>query len=271
MDQELIPSTAPVEIERSRATQEVQASLVIAKKFPRDEIASENRILTSCQRYSLAEGAMYSYPRAKQKVTGPSIRLAEVLARHWGNCNYGFRELESEQGRSTVQSYCWDLETNTRAERTFVVEHYVQKRDRTRKKLTDPRDVYEHIASQAQRRVRACILEIIPSDIVEKAVEKCRETIKKGEGNEPLIDRVKKMVQAFSVLGVTQEMIEQRLDHRLEAVTLDELVDLREIYNSIKDRISKREDWFTFKGVTDEKTEELNEMVSGDDKKNKKN
>ena len=53
--------------------------MVIAKKFPRDEVESYNRILRSCQRKSLAESAMYEYPRGGTKVTGPSIRLAETM------------------------------------------------------------------------------------------------------------------------------------------------------------------------------------------------
>ena len=42
----------------SRQAQEVQAAMVIAKKFPRNEVDSYNRIMRSCQRKSLAEQSM---------------------------------------------------------------------------------------------------------------------------------------------------------------------------------------------------------------------
>ena len=47
----------------SRQAQEVQAAMVIAKKFPRDEVDAYNRIMRACQRRKLAESAMYEYPR----------------------------------------------------------------------------------------------------------------------------------------------------------------------------------------------------------------
>ena len=67
-----------VDIEQGRAIQEVQAAVLMARRFPRDVDVSRNRILTACQRKALAESAMYEYPRGGIKVTGPSIRLAEV-------------------------------------------------------------------------------------------------------------------------------------------------------------------------------------------------
>ena len=97
-----------------RQAQEVQAAMVIAKRFPRDEVESYNRIMRSCQRTSLAESSMYEYPRGGQKVTGPSIRLAEAMAQNWGNLDYGIMELEQKNGESQVMAYAWDLETNTR-------------------------------------------------------------------------------------------------------------------------------------------------------------
>ncbi len=42
--------TSQTEMMISRQAQEVQAAMVIAKRFPRDEVDSFNRILTSCQR-----------------------------------------------------------------------------------------------------------------------------------------------------------------------------------------------------------------------------
>ena len=38
------------------------------------------KILNACTRATLAQGALYSYPRGGQEVTGPGIRLAEAMA-----------------------------------------------------------------------------------------------------------------------------------------------------------------------------------------------
>lgn len=233
---------ASTQIAQSKSAQEVQAAVFMAKQFPRDENASYNRIMRACQRKRLAECAEYAYPRGGQTVTGPSIRLAEALAQNWGNIDYGIIELEQKDGESQVMAYCWDLETNTRQTKVFAVPH--KRHTRTGSyKLDDPRDIYEMVANQGARRLRACILGVIPGDVVDDAVAQCNRTLA-GESDEPLADRVKKMVTAFSGMGVTQPMIVERLGHTLDATTEQELVTLRKIYTSLRDGMAKPEQFF---------------------------
>src|SRR5690606_23861025 len=108
---------------QQREIAEVQAAMVIAKKFPRDPIEAMDRILQACTRPTLAEGALYSYSRGGSDVTGPSIRLAEVAAQCWGNVQFGIRELEQRNGESSVEAFAWDIETNTRQVKVFQVPH----------------------------------------------------------------------------------------------------------------------------------------------------
>lgn len=86
--------------------------LVIAKRFPRNEVTAHVRVLEACRRPGLAQKAFYSYPRGGQTVKGPSIRFAEELARCWGNVDYGIKELSQDDGKSEMQVYAWDLKTN---------------------------------------------------------------------------------------------------------------------------------------------------------------
>src|SRR5215469_5134717 len=97
-------STPLSEATEARAVAEVQASYVIAKKFPRNEHQAYIKIIDSCKRPFLAEQAMYAYPKGGTLVTGPSIRLAEVMARSWGNIDFGIRELSQVNGVSTVEA-----------------------------------------------------------------------------------------------------------------------------------------------------------------------
>jgi len=222
-------------IATTRAAQEVQAAMVVAKRFPRDVYAAEKRIMEECKRPALAEQAIYAYPRGGTTVEGPSIRLAEVLARNWGNIDTGIIELSQANGESVMMAVCWDLETNFRQTKTFTVKHERHTKQGV-KSLTDPRDIYEMTANQGARRQRACILGVIPGDIVEAAVAACNKTMT-GTGGEPLADRVKKMVGAFEALGVTQAMIERRLGHRLDVIIEAELATFRKIYKSIQDNM----------------------------------
>lgn len=240
-----VNNSLTVASETSRAVAQVQAAMTVAKKFPRDEIDSEQRILQSCSRFSLATQAMYQYPRGGQTVTGPSIRLAETLARAWGNLDCGVRELEQRPGESLMEAFCHDLETNYRKTQVWTVKHEIGTKKGV-KKLEDSRDIYEKIANEGSRRLRACILAVIPGDITERAITKCKETLRKGEGNIPLIDRVRSMVGSFGELGITKEMLEERLKHAVEIITPDEFVEYTNIFKSIRDKESKREDWFKF-------------------------
>jgi hypothetical protein len=235
------PSAVLAEAAAQREIAQVQASMAIAKRFPRDQKKALDRILVACQRPSLAEKALYSYARGGTDITGPSIRLAEAIAQQWGNIEFGVRELEQRIGESTVQAYAWDLETNTRKAIDFQVRHYRQ----TKKggyNLTDPRDIYEMVANLGARRVRSCILAVIPGDVVEAAQEECESTLKAKADTSP--EALQKMLTVFGEYGVNKAMIEARIQRKLESITAAQVIALRKIFNSLRDGMSRPEDWF---------------------------
>lgn len=245
-----------IAIEASRAIAEAQGKLVIAKRFPRNEVEAYAKAMQACQRPSMAEKAFYSFPRGGQTVSGPTIRFAEELARCWGNIDYGIKELSQDDGKSEMQAYAWDLETNAQSVQNFTNPH---QREQGKKMvtLTSQRDIYENNANMATRRLRARILAILPSWFVEDAVEECKRTIA-GKNDLPLIDRVKKMVVRFSKLGVTQEQIELRLKKKIDAMNADDFAEFVGIYNAIKGGESKIADWFDAPKVASKLTEEIN-------------
>lgn len=237
-------NSAVAEIAKSKAVQEVQAALVIAKNFPRDINLAYQRVMDACKRPFLAQKAMYSYPRAGTTITGPSIRLAEVLAQNYGNLDFGVRELERKEGLSIVESYCWDMETNTRQTKTFEISHELKLKNGSIKKLDDPRDIYEIVANNGARRLRACILGIIPIDIVDAAVQQVKLTLTKGDGK-PLVDRARALAGALKEhFGVTLEMIETKFETKLDLVTGDQFVELIGIFNALKDKQANKSDFF---------------------------
>ncbi len=231
------------ELVSSREAQEVQVAMVAAKRFPRDEVAAYNRILQDCQRQSLAEKAMYEFPRGGQVVTGPSIHLAKTLARCWGNIDSGFKVLEQGPKESTVMAYCWDLETNYRETKVFTVQH-IRETKRGAYPLTDPRDIYEMIANQAARRERSCILSVIPGDVVDAAIGQCNVTLA-GKSDMPLMDKVRALVKNFQEqYGVTAEMLEAYIGCKKEAFSQQSVVRLKNVYNTIRDGSASVEQYF---------------------------
>jgi hypothetical protein len=232
---------ALVAVEQQRVVAEVQAAMMIARMNPRDPIAATDRILNACTRPSLADAAVYQYSRGGSDVTGPSIRLAEAMAQSWGNIKTSVRELEQRGGVSTMQTIAWDLETGYQCDKVFQVPHLrVTKRGVTR--LEDPRDIYELCANQAARRLRACILAVIPGDVTEAAVSQCETTMKAKADTSP--EAVKKMLDAFGAYGVTKEQLEKRIQRHIDAIQPAQIVALKKIYASLRDGVSVVADWF---------------------------
>lgn len=244
-----------IAIEANRAIAEAQGKLIIAKRFPRDEIQAYNRVSQACQRKGIAEKAFYSYNRGGSIVSGVTIRFAEELARCWGNIDYGIKELSQDEGKSEMQAYAWDLETNAQSVQNFTNPH-IREVGGKAKLLTSQRDIYEINANMGARRLRARILAVLPTDLVDMAVMECKKTLA-GNNDEPLIDRVKKMVVAFSKLGVTQEMIEKRLKRKTETMTIEDFTDYIGIYNAIKQGESRINEWFETETISNELTDIL--------------
>lgn len=228
----------------TRQAQEVQAAMVVAKHFPRNQRESMNRILDACARPSLAEAATYEYNRGGSKIYGPSIRLAECIAQNWGNIDFGYMELDRKENESSVMAYAWDLETNSRRSQIFTVKH---QRDvgGGSKPVTQERDIYEVIANNAQRRVRACILALIPGDVIDRAMRGCELTMKAQEQGVPLEQRITEMINAFAEFNVQPAELAAFCGKQGPEYFDDaDLRRLRKVYTSLRDGIVGS-DYFT--------------------------
>lgn len=233
--------SAAADSDQARAVAEVQAQMIMAKRYPRNEIQARDKILNACMRKGLAEVASYDFARGGSKVTGPSIRLLEVMAAAWGNMVTGWRELSRQNGVSEIEAYAWDLESNTRWPLTFQVKHWRDTKGGGYL-LTDERDIYELCANMAARRVRACIEKLIPGDIIDDAVTQCEQTLLSKANVTP--EHIKRTVEAFMQYNVTPEMIETKIQRRIDSITAPQVVQLGKIFNSLRDGMSKPEDWF---------------------------
>ena len=98
------------------------------------------------------------------------------------------------------------------------------------------------LQNQGARRLRACILAILPGDVIEEAVNQCKKTLESSDV--PIADQVRKMIIAFDELGIKVEHLEKRLGHKLDAVIATEIVTLKSVYKSLKDGMANREDFF---------------------------
>jgi len=199
-------------VEQSRAVAEVQAAVLVARQFPRDEQRAIRKLTQACEQDALASRAFFRYSRAGSAITGPSIHLARTIAACWGNVDYGIAEMrrDDQAGESEMKAWAWDQEDNVRTSNTFIVPHTRDSKKGTQK-LTDTRDVYENNANQGARRVRECVFALVPTWFVELGKDLCQKTLKAG-GGVPLPQRIAKVIANFTELGVTVDQLERKLE-----------------------------------------------------------
>lgn len=252
----------------AREEAEIKAAIFLARQFPRDEFKAYNKIMKTCERPGFAEDAIYSFPRSGQTVKGPSVQMAREIARCWGNIRYGLRIVSVDEDMVHIRGYAYDLETNAHVEHEDKFEKLVYRKSQGWVK-PDERDLRELINRRGAILVRNAILQVIPSDVVDAAEEKAKETLRRaaqGEISQNREQAIRRLVKAFDGIGVTVEMLEAYLKHGLDAITADEIADLRAVYKSIQDGNSRREEYFDLKAPS-RATQDLNASLGGENGK----
>lgn len=232
----------------------VQAQLVYAAQMGRNTIAAVDRMLTEFQVPELAAVSLYQYARGGSDIVGLSIRAAEAMAMAWGHLDFGLRELEQKPGESTVEAFAWDFVTNVRRSITFRVPHYRDTRQ-GRKKLEDSRDIYEMVANQGSRRIRACILSVIPRHVQEAVEKQINNTM--AAKFKPTPEQLKGWLDAFKKYGVTKGMIEKRIQRDYNSITPAQMLALINVYNSLRDGIGVVADFFEVEAPAGAKAQTL--------------
>jgi hypothetical protein len=241
-------NSAMVAVQETKEVAEVKAKMYLARQFPRDEDICLARILKECESPRLAEVAQYEYTKGKgdkvSVIKGPSIRLIEVISRHWGNLLSGITEMSKDGGRSTVKTYAWDLETNYADEKIFELD-YIRNTKSGSYAISDEREKYELMANYAARRKRACIQAVVPGYIIDAAVEACERTLESTlkNGNKTIEQVRADMLKAFVGLAdwITEDMLASSAGKDFDKLSPKDIVKLRNLYNAIKDGFVKAE------------------------------
>ncbi|MBF3389916.1 hypothetical protein ISF35_26175 [Burkholderia pseudomallei] len=245
-----LAQTAGARQGQSREIAEMQVTYLMAQQFPRDPKAAMDRILDAFTRLSLAEKSQYVYSRGGSEIRGPSIKAMEAIAAEWENIDVTWRVISRGVDArgipfSEVEASATDTQTRTRKRIAFPVSHWRDTRQGGYK-LTDERDIYELCANMAQRRVRACIEAVIPTDVIEAAMEQADTTLQKVDTSP---EAIQNMLVAFQPFGVTKTHIEKRIQRTLDTIKPTQMVTLKRIYASLRDGMSEPADWFDMPGA----------------------
>ncbi len=263
-----------VTIESERAIAEVQAAVIMARKFPRDEYAAREKVLAACRRFEFAEKALYKFKRGGTPVQKPSIRLAEEFMRALGNMRAGIKELAVYKGESEMQADCWDLESNNYHYRFFRVPHEIYTKESGTRALTTSRDIRDNDFNIGARSVRECILHCVDYDLQTAAVKQCQATILAGVSTKSgLQEKMAELVIHLGKLGITVAHITQYLRHDIKDALPEEYTDLATIYVALRDGEAKASDYFVVpKGTTPSAAaEEMDAKLAGNAEPTKSN
>lgn len=248
-----------------RARAEIESAITVAKKFPRDETAIYAKLMKAVERAGLAEDAVYSLPRGNESVEGPSVYLAREAARLWGNNRFGVRIVTEDEDRVHLCGYHYDAEHNSLCEVEDKFQKLVYRKSRGWIK-PDELQLRELVNRRGAFAMRNAILQALPRDFIDDAVERAKETMKKaaaGDLKQSREDAVRRVVRAFDRFAVTTAMIAAKLKHDVALVSDEELADLRRVYKSMADGASKREDHFEVQGVRESATVDLSSVTVG--------
>ncbi len=251
----------------AREESELKGAIFLARQYPRDEFKAYNKIMKTCGRPGFAEEAIYSFPRSGQTVKGPSVQMAREIARCWGNIRYGLRIVSVDDETVHIKGYAYDMESNGYVEAEDKFEKLVYRKKGGWVK-PDERDLRELINRRGAILVRNAILQVVPSDVTDNAVQEVERTLHKaaaGEIQQRPEEAIRRLVKAFDGIGVTTDMLVAYLKHSLEAITAEEIADLRGVFKSIQDGNSRREEYFDLQAAS-RATQELNDELGDSEK-----
>nr|WP_321500230.1 hypothetical protein [uncultured Dethiosulfovibrio sp.] len=237
----------------------IQSAYQVAICRPRSYDQSRIKILEACSRPSFAEKVEYSKPVGGGKpIVGPSIRFAELALREWGNITYENQVLYDDESTRRISVVITDLETNTTFSSAIQIDKTVERKNAKGREVVSERlnsygekiyivkatddEIMNKQSAAVSKTLRNEGLRLIPQDIIEEAIERARETIKKRDKTDPDAAR-KKLADIFAVLRIMPADLEKFLGHPLGQTTPSELQELRSIYQTIKDGEAKWSDY----------------------------
>lgn len=233
----------------AQAKARVEARYVMAMRNPRDIDQARARLLRACDRPAFAEQAIYHKP-VGQGIEGPSIRLAEEAMRAMTNIDAAAMAIFDDETRRIIRVTVTDLEANLSFDKDVTIEKTVERRNPKKgsnvigqRYNSHGEAVYIVAATDDEllnkenalvsKALRTNGLRVIPSDIIEEAMARARKTLADSAAKDPDAAR-KKMMDAFTTIGVAPASLKHYVGHDLMHVAPDEHRELLALYNAIK-------------------------------------
>lgn len=211
---EIIDTSVAGAITRS----EVGMQLDAAHKYPRSiKRFMSNSITLATINVPTAMSCMYALPRGGRSITGPSVRLAEIMASAYGNLHAAARIVDIGEKQVTAQGVAWDLETNLRI--AVEINRRITKKNGER---FDDDMINVTCAAACSIALRNAIFRVVPRAFVDQVYEKCRK-VAVGDAK-TLVQRRDEVLQRLALVGADQARVLNALQLKgVEDITLTHL------------------------------------------------
>lgn len=206
----------------------IDVQIATAHQYPR----SITRALREAQELACidvetAQGMTYTLPRDGKKISGPSVRLAEVMAYSWGNLRVETNIEAIDEKHVTCVGTCFDLEKNV------AVRTRVKRRITTSSGKRYSEDMIVTTANAASSIARRnAIFSVIPLSYAKQIQEKAK---KAALGKGTIKEQRASALKVFKDLGATEAQVFGYLGVRgADDITIDHLFDLMGLKTAIE-------------------------------------
>ncbi len=217
----------------SAVSAEIDKQIATAKAYPRSfSVFKKTAMEMATLDEETAESCFYVLPRSGRDISGPGVRLAEIVASAWHNMRVEAKQVGEVQPADkfvTVSGTAWDMETNV----AWSIETKRRIVDKNGKQYNDD---MVGVTTNAACAIagRNAVFKVVPSAYWKTIYEKCLEIVK-GDV-ETLASRRASALEHFQKLGVSQDKVFGVLEVKdVEDITLDHLVKLRGLATALKE------------------------------------
>lgn len=240
---------------------EIDVQIATAKQYPRSikKFKADALDLATLDRET-AEACTYALPRGGKPISGPSVRMAEIIQHCWGNIRAESDTVAMDDKYVTAMGSCIDLEKNT-ASRIRVKRRIT---DRNGRRFSD--DMIAVTANAAcSIALREAIFRVVPRALWKDVWDAAKVT---ARGDEKSLKERRDIAIKFlhDKHGIPKEKVLARLGKKgIEDVGLDDLEFLFGLVTSIKDGEVSAKEAFEVEAKQSQSAEatSLNDILKG--------
>jgi len=245
-----VGETASIAI-AAQAKAAIEARWIVAMRNRRDLDQVRAELLHECERQGFAEDATYRLEFGGKAIVGPTIRFVEAAIQSYGNCDTEVLAIYDDADKRIVEVRVTDFERNITHRKQVTITKVVERRslrkgqtaiswrtnsagDKTYLVEASDTDLLAKEGALSSKALRVCCLRLLPGWLVEEAQDRCAETVKRRDAEDP--DAAKRrLADAFMTLGVKPADLATYFGHPLDSLVPAEIARMKQIYAALRD------------------------------------